>query len=368
MRDGTLLYTVYWDPRIRASDQLPAVLIRSPYGFLGTENMAALYAAYGFVAVGQNQRGTGFSGGDYCFWQTSTNDGADTMAWITSQEWSNGQVFQMGASADGILTLLDIKKPQPILAGQFLMVTTATPYGTLFQNNQALRYALAHDWLELMQFWRPKIPANTYLDVAEHNEGFASHWVPPNNFTCGNVSAFSWPLITLTDQDWSSNMNFNAVWWAGWYDIFLQPQLDAFRRADALSGHTQQMIIDPFGHCGLYQKYSFPDDRKGPLWAFERSVDLFKAAVHPAQRAAMPPSPREMGLAASPTKKWTMYIMGPDPKITGSARVSGMYWTSLDEWPATTALRLYPSHKVSRGCVPRNQYKHTTTQTHHRAS
>lgn len=165
------------------------------------------------------------------------------MAWIVKQEWSNGQVFQLGASADGILTLLDVKQQQPALSGQYLMITTATPYGTLFQNNQALRYGLSRDWLDVMQLYRPKIPRGTYLNIAEHNEGYSSHYVPPTGFACGNVSSFSWPRITLTPSDWATNFDFDALWYAGWYDIFLGPQLDAFRNADTLSGHRQVCLL-----------------------------------------------------------------------------------------------------------------------------
>lgn len=126
-RDGTLLYTVYWDPRLDSKTQIPTVVVRSPYGWLGTENMALLYVPFGFAVVEQNERGTGKSDGDFCFWQLSQNDGYDTMEWIQRQEWSNGQVFQVGASADGILSTLDMKRPQPAMFGQWLMVTTVNP-------------------------------------------------------------------------------------------------------------------------------------------------------------------------------------------------------------------------------------------------
>lgn len=62
MRDGVELWTAYWDPHL-GRKKVPTVLVRSPYGILGTQNMALLYVAYGFAVVEQNQRGTGDSGG-----------------------------------------------------------------------------------------------------------------------------------------------------------------------------------------------------------------------------------------------------------------------------------------------------------------
>lgn len=123
---------------------------------------------------------------------------------------------------------MDMKQPQPALFGQYLMITSATPYGTLFQNNQALRYALSKDWLDLMQLWRPTVPAGTYFDIALHNEGYASHWTP-TQFQCDNVTTFSWTRITLNDTDYK-NVNFPAIWYGGWYDIFIGPQIQAFKK------------------------------------------------------------------------------------------------------------------------------------------
>lgn len=54
--------------------------------------MADLYLVYGFVAVMQNERGTGDSEGNFTFWKTAPEDGQDTMEWIVRQPWSNGKV------------------------------------------------------------------------------------------------------------------------------------------------------------------------------------------------------------------------------------------------------------------------------------
>jgi predicted acyl esterase len=53
MRDGTLLWTTYWDPRLSSTEQLPTLLVRSPYTVLGTQNMADLYVPFGFAVVEQ---------------------------------------------------------------------------------------------------------------------------------------------------------------------------------------------------------------------------------------------------------------------------------------------------------------------------
>jgi len=65
MRDGVDLYTVYVTPDIIFNEKNPTVLIRSPYGTDGTENLALLWIPLGFNCVMQNERGTGKSGGNW---------------------------------------------------------------------------------------------------------------------------------------------------------------------------------------------------------------------------------------------------------------------------------------------------------------
>ncbi len=100
-----------------------------------------------------------------------------------------------------------------------------------------------------MQASRPQYPPDTYLSAAEHNEGITSNYLPPG-FACG--TNFSWTQITLAPTDFG-NVDFPAVHYAGWYDIFLSPQLDTFRGYDTLSAQgargQQQMFVDPRGHC-----------------------------------------------------------------------------------------------------------------------
>ncbi len=413
MRDGTLLWTTYWDPRLDPLHELPVVLVRSPYTILGTQNMADLFLPFGFAAgsfqlqfrsvvvaltqdVSQWSRtsaaqafraGTFASGWKVCTTEGEHNDFAcaaslelilfffsDTMAWIQGQSFSNGQVrmckvfatlfvtsafkvFQIGFSADGILSLVDLKTRQPAMAGQWLMATTSFPYTTLLQNGQAFRQALSHDWLASMQLARPKIPPGTYYETALRNEGFNSSYEPPGS-DCGS-SNFSWYKIDLFQQDFRNNVNFPAVHSGGWYDIFLAPTIETFGNYEFNSSvgalGQQQLFIDPRGHCFFEKTVSFPDDRMGLLWAYERALDAFKNQVEPKARAIMPPSPKEF-LAkseAAPVDKLVLYVMGPDEKYVFGQRkrrgVTGMYWTGLKAWPQTVPYQLFmsPGRKLS---------------------
>ena len=51
-------------------------------------------------------RGSCKSEGNFSLWRSDSLDGYDTMAWIAQQNWSDGKVFTIGASADGIASFL----------------------------------------------------------------------------------------------------------------------------------------------------------------------------------------------------------------------------------------------------------------------
>ena len=60
---------------------------------------------------------------------SDTNDSADTIKWILEQPWSNGEIYQIGASADGIASFELALAPPELLSGtlkaQFIIFATA---------------------------------------------------------------------------------------------------------------------------------------------------------------------------------------------------------------------------------------------------
>lgn len=79
----------------RCSPQLPRRHV-NPYRVPGIELLADLYTPYGFVACGQDMRGTQLSEGNFTVWHTDADDAYDTMQWITDQSWSSGLVNTIG--------------------------------------------------------------------------------------------------------------------------------------------------------------------------------------------------------------------------------------------------------------------------------
>jgi putative CocE/NonD family hydrolase len=107
MRDGTLLTTDIYKPP--AAGTYPVILERTPYGtlfgfgcFSPEEQAFSQWAAHGYVAVLQEVRGTGTSGGHFNAVVQEVNDQYDATEWAAAQPWSTGKVGTTGGSYLGI--------------------------------------------------------------------------------------------------------------------------------------------------------------------------------------------------------------------------------------------------------------------------
>lgn len=107
LKDGVKLGTDIFVPKkiFKEKSKCPTILVRLPYwkdmfSFLGYG-----YAAYGFVAVIQDIRGTGHSNGFNYYLFTEREDGLETLTWISKQYWYNGKIGMTGASYFGITQL-----------------------------------------------------------------------------------------------------------------------------------------------------------------------------------------------------------------------------------------------------------------------
>ena len=107
LRDGTKLATDIYIPKriFKKKSKCPTILVRLPYWKGNLSIIGYAYAAYGFVAVIQDIRGTGHSSGFNYYLFTERDDGLETLEWISKQYWYNGKIGMAGASYFGITQL-----------------------------------------------------------------------------------------------------------------------------------------------------------------------------------------------------------------------------------------------------------------------
>jgi len=240
MRDGVKLHTEIVS-KTNKTTPVSTVIDRSPYGGMATELVADVYAALGdFVAIGQDMRGTCKSEGNFSCWRSDGEDAFDTFAWIVAQPWSNGKVFSAGGSADGIAQFVQPLALPPNLVAQFIIVATIDARSTIYPGG-AYREGLIDNWLHGTV---PHQADGIIVDTKSRN-GASSWWDPLNISSPGN-----WDTIRAP-----------AVMWGGWYDIFLQGNLDGHYIYQHLSHPPNRgksyLVVDPLGHCEAATKF-FP--------------------------------------------------------------------------------------------------------------
>ncbi len=107
LKDGTRLATDIYVPKqvFKKKSKCPTILVRLPYWKNSLCILGYAYAAYGFVAIIQDIRGTGHSDGFNYYLFTEREDGLETLEWISKQYWYNGKIGMVGASYFGITQL-----------------------------------------------------------------------------------------------------------------------------------------------------------------------------------------------------------------------------------------------------------------------
>lgn len=103
-RDGMRLATDVYAPGRNGvvSGRFPAIVERTPYNKVsGAESPVEYFVPRGYVVVRQDIRGRYASEGTWRPLRDDGPDGADLLAWIAAQPWSNGKVGTVGTSYSG---------------------------------------------------------------------------------------------------------------------------------------------------------------------------------------------------------------------------------------------------------------------------
>ncbi len=107
-RDGVKLSTLVYLPEGEgANGPFPAIFVRTPYGITDLIDRYWPYVARGYAVVLQATRGRAYwdptnrSEGDWTPMIDEPSDGADALAWIAKQPWSDGQICMEGDSYVG---------------------------------------------------------------------------------------------------------------------------------------------------------------------------------------------------------------------------------------------------------------------------
>ncbi len=222
MRDGVTLATDVWRSSADAAPG-PTLLRRTPYGRAMDTSALAPLVALGYTVVSQDVRGRGESDGTFLPFLDDAHDGADTIAWIASQPWSDGTVGSFGGSAEGIAQLLAAGEAPSALACLHAPFATDDVYAALYPGG-AWREELGTAWLEGLM----EPDALTTLRAHEAGDAF---WDPAR-------------LDAMEQADVGS-----AVFLVGgFFDVFAAGTTRAFGQLDASA--ARYLVLGPWTHAG----------------------------------------------------------------------------------------------------------------------
>jgi len=265
MSDGEVLLADRWYADDGGVSD-PVVVVRTPYGRSQIDLVSRLLAERGLNVVVQSCRGTFGSSGHFEPFFAEENDGADTLTWLDGQAWASGEWLLFGVSYLG-LTAWSMKRRSPRPIGALALAVTSTdfrraviyPSGRFgLSNALAWRYQLRDQELPNLRLWLSRARLTRKIRYATR-EGLAAG---------ADVRAFG--EIDQPYRDWLDHESTDP-WWkridfddevktlpptllvAGWYDLFLDAQLDDYARMRA-AGHEVRLVIGPWVHSspGLF--------------------------------------------------------------------------------------------------------------------
>jgi hypothetical protein len=261
MRDEVRLSTNVYRPAGndgRAHEApLPAVLIRVPYGkddpYLSMPAHGRYWARKGYACVIQDVRGKFASEGEWQPLLHEADDGYDTIDWIASQRWSDGQVGMIGESYFALTQWAAASRFHPALRCIAPGCMGVDLYRLMYEDG-ALALDTTGTWvcdqlhrryINYLRFDPWVLPLKRYpADAGFPSELFDQAIAHPDRDE-------TWEPYDLSEV--LDELDIPAFHWTGWYDCFLRPSLETWEgvqrrnRYDTVRG-SQWLCIGPADH------------------------------------------------------------------------------------------------------------------------
>lgn len=229
MQDSILLVaTVYFPDTTEHPFPRPVLLQRTPYGREVDDTLLLDLVCdyFGYIIFSQNLRGRYESQGEPLLFITDgwgpLKDGYTTIEWINSQDFCNGKIGMVGASAPGMTQYYAAGAHPPSLDCIVPIVAAPSLYHHCVFPGGEFRKALSETWLE-------GVGTPWLLDTIENHPSYDSMW--------------SW--VNLPSR-WDS-APYPMFHISGWFDLYTDGQLEAFSELQKRFGQ-QKLFVGPWGH------------------------------------------------------------------------------------------------------------------------
>ena len=264
MRDGVVLRANVFRPQ--GGGRFPAILLRTPYdkGDAITPNFLA-FVKHGYAVVVQDVRGRYDSGGRFEPIDQEVLDGDDTLNWIARQPWSDGAIGMYGGSYLGIAQWKAARSRNPHLKAIFPYVSGDDDYRDRFYSpGGAMKLGHRLLWIE-ENMRAPGYRAPDFrryvlaLPVRLADRAASGMSLPLWQFVADHPSydAF-WKRGSVREHIDDIHVPVYSV--GGWYDNYVESDLDAFTLLRK-RGRETRIMIGPWPHVFSTE---FPGGPFGP--------------------------------------------------------------------------------------------------------
>jgi putative CocE/NonD family hydrolase len=250
MRDGVRLSANIFRPE--EAGRFPTILLRTPYG-KGHEITThyQTFVEHGYAVVVEDVRGRYGSQGIFQPLEQEPADGDDTLNWIARQAWSDGKIGMMGGSYLGIVQWKVAALNNPHLKAIFPVVSGCDDYRDRFYSTGgAMKLGSRLLWMSenlRTPQYHPDfskfvlhLPLRT-ADVAatgQRSDMFQEALAHPT------FDSF-WKSISTREHLEKIHVPVFSV--GGWFDNFVEGDLDAYRVLSKNSG-VHRILIGPWPH------------------------------------------------------------------------------------------------------------------------
>jgi uncharacterized protein len=282
MRDNVTLAARIWRPN--KPGRFPVVMQHTPYISDETQQRARKFVAADYVYVSLDRRGRGVSEGVFVPLEGTGADGADAIAWLARQPWSDGRVVTMGGSYRGTTQWQTMAYAAP---AHKAAVPTASVYpGWDYPSPRGIPYAYMAQWLAFTAgrsaqpqlfadeaYWRDfYIRTHSgewpFAELAKRSGAPQAHfarWLAHPGYDA------YWARVNPTPQQYAQ-MQMPILTITGYFDGDQEGALRYYREhlahASESASRRHLLLIGPWDHAGT----RYPRDQVGGLKFNPRAV------------------------------------------------------------------------------------------------
>jgi putative CocE/NonD family hydrolase len=309
MSDGVELSTDIYLPS--ENESFPTILIRTPYGKNQKEIFASFFAKNGYAVAVQDVRGKWSSTGDMIPFINEQQDGLETLAWLESQHWCNGNIGMWGASYLSYCALV-------VAASTPASLKTVFSISGWLNGEKINNPGGALHWMLILQ-WMLHEATQKYRTLTDYDIDELLNFTPLQNAMLSvgiEDPVFSNPdTLELARYDYAA-VQIPVFHITGWYDFVYPAALTVYDEVSKHSSHFQKLMIGPWVHDQVWTTYTEGGDEDFGEQAAMGIDKLNRLAV-----------------------RWfDRWLKGIDNGITGEPPVEAFHmgrneWAQYDDWP-----------------------------------